>query len=143
MGHAPLYLDAQIGDVRELDGVVLATEDRAAEVFADLVGVDVEGGRELDVGDVVAAEIDVHQPRYGLGGVGIAVVLDALDQRRGAVTDADDGDADLAVRAFMSVLRGRFGHGQTSDGGFARDLRTKSTRCHTVKAVRAASRYMA
>ena len=32
-----------------------------AEVEADLGGVDVEGGDELDVADVVAAELDVHE----------------------------------------------------------------------------------
>ena len=31
-----------------------------------LVDVDVEGGRELDVAHVVAAEVDVHQPRDAL-----------------------------------------------------------------------------
>ena len=39
----------------------MAGEDRLAEVDAHLGGVDVEGGDELDVADVVAAELDVHQ----------------------------------------------------------------------------------
>ena len=37
-----------------------------AEVLADLLGVDVEGDRELDVAHVVAAEVDVHQARDDL-----------------------------------------------------------------------------
>ena len=49
--------------VGELQRVVLAREDRLGEVLADLVGVDVEGGAELDVAHVVAAEVDVHQAR--------------------------------------------------------------------------------
>ena len=99
MGHAALDGDAEVGHVGELDGVVGRGEDRLAQVLADLVGVDVEGGAELDVADVVAAEIDVHQAGDELVVRGVAVVLDALHERRGAVADADDGDADLVTRA--------------------------------------------
>ena len=50
VGHAALDLDAERRDVvAELERVVLAGEDGLREVLADLVGVDVEGGRELDV----------------------------------------------------------------------------------------------
>jgi hypothetical protein len=49
------------GDLRELDRVVLPRPDRLAEVLADLLDVDVEGRGELDVANVVAAEVDVHQ----------------------------------------------------------------------------------
>jgi hypothetical protein len=38
---------------------------------------------------VVAAELDVHQAGDARGRVGVAVVLDALDERRGAVADAE------------------------------------------------------
>ena len=70
--------------------------DRLREVEADLLGVDVERGDELDVADVVRAEVDVHQAGDLLRRVGVAVEVDALDERRGAVSDADDGDPDLA-----------------------------------------------
>ena len=89
-GHAEL-----LRHLGELHRVVLAGPDRFAEVLADLRRVDVEGGREFDVADVVAAEVDVHQARDLLGGVGVAVVVDALDEGRGAVADADDRDAHL------------------------------------------------
>ncbi len=46
------------------------------------VGVDVEGGGELDVADVVAAEVDVHQAGHALRRVGVAVVVHALHERR-------------------------------------------------------------
>ncbi len=59
------------------------------------VGVDVERGGELDVADVVAAEVDVHEAGHALVGVGVAVVVDALHERGGAVADADDRDAHL------------------------------------------------
>ena len=106
VGHAALDLDAEVRDlVGELDRVVLAGEDRLGEVLADLVGVDVERGAELDVADVVAAEVDVHQARDGLARIGVAVVLDALHERARAVADADDRDADLV----LLIARGAVG----------------------------------
>ena len=108
VGHAALDGDAQVRDVvRELDRVVLARPDRLGEVLADLVGVDVERGRELDVADVVAAEVDVHEAGDGLVRVGVAVVVDALDERVGAVADADDGDPDLLVLVPAAAVGGR------------------------------------
>ena len=69
VGHPALDGDAEVRDlVGELQRVVLAGEDRLGEVLADLVGVDVERGAELDVADVVAAEVDVHQPGDVLAG---------------------------------------------------------------------------
>ena len=97
--HAARDLDARLRHVRELDRVVRVRPDRVGEVLADLALDDVERGRELDVGDVVAAEVDVHQARDECVAVGVLVVLDALEERVGAVADADDGDAHLVLGA--------------------------------------------
>jgi hypothetical protein len=84
--------------------------DRVREVDADLALDDVEGGGELDVRDVVAAEVDVHEPRNGVFGLRVLVVLDSLEERVGAVPHADDRDAHLVLRA-PAVLRSvRAGH---------------------------------
>jgi hypothetical protein len=50
--------------VGEADGVVLPGEDGLAEVEADLGRVDVEGGDELDVAHVVAAEVTCIRPGH-------------------------------------------------------------------------------
>ena len=91
--------------VGELDRVVRVRPHRVGEVLADLVGGDVERRRELDVGDVVAAEVDVHQAGDELVVRRVLVVLHALDQRVGAVADADDGDAHLVLAAPVAVDR--------------------------------------
>ena len=106
--HAAMHLDAEVRHVAELHRVVLAAPDRLGEVLADLVGVDVERRRELDVADVVAAEVDVHETRHEVGRVGVLVVLDALDERGGAVADADDRDAYL-VLVIDSAVAGAVG----------------------------------
>ena len=85
-------------DLGELDRVVRVCPHRLGEVDSDLALDDVERGDELDVRDVVPAEVDVHQPGDELVVVGVLVVLDTLQQRVGAVADADDRDAHLAVR---------------------------------------------
>jgi hypothetical protein len=95
--HAALHRDAGVRHLAEVDRVVLAAHDRLREVLADLLGVHVEGRHELDVAHVVAAEVDVHEARHELVVGGVAVVVDALHERGGAVADADDGDADAAV----------------------------------------------
>ena len=57
-------LIAGLRDLGELDRVVRVRPDRVGEVLADLALDDVEGGGELDVRDVVAAEVDVHEPGH-------------------------------------------------------------------------------
>ena len=63
------------GDVGELDRVVRVRPDRVGEVVADLALDDVERRDELDVADVVAAEVDVHEAGDELVVVGVLVVL--------------------------------------------------------------------
>ena len=61
---AALHGHAERRHVSDLDGVVLAGDDGVGEVEADLLGVDVERGDELDVAHVVRAELDVHEPGH-------------------------------------------------------------------------------
>ena len=63
VGHPAIHghAEALARHLGELHRVVLPGPDRLAEVLADLRLVDVEGGGELDVAHVVAAEVDVHQ----------------------------------------------------------------------------------
>ena len=78
--------------------------DRVGEVDADLALHDVERGGELDVRDVVPAEVDVHEAGDRVLGLRVLVVLDSLQERVGAVAYADDRDAHLVLRA-RAVLR--------------------------------------
>jgi len=49
----------------------------------------------------------VHEPGNLFGRIRVLVVLDPLDEGVGAVADADDRDADLAVVAAVTVGVGR------------------------------------
>src|SRR3712207_4453420 len=99
----------------DLDGVVLAGDDGLGEVATDLLGVHVERGDELHVGDVVVAEADVHQTGHRGARVGVLVVLDTLHQRGGTVADADDGDLDRSHDS-PSVLTASGRSARTADG---------------------------
>ena len=55
------------------------------------------------------AELHVHEPGDAALRVGVLVVLDALDQRRGAVADADDGHSYRTHGCSFSVFSRRAG----------------------------------
>ncbi len=109
--HAAVDRHVEVRDVGELDRVVLAGPDRLGEVLADLLLVDVERGGELDVADVVAAEVDVHEARDSAVRVGVLVVLDALHERVGAVAHADDRNAHLLALIAAGAVAGSVAHG--------------------------------
>jgi hypothetical protein len=108
--HPARDLDAGLRDVRKLDRVVRLRPDRVREVEADFALDDVERGGELDVGDVVAAEVDVHEAGDGALGRCVLVVLDSLEERVGAVAHADERDAHLLLRARAVLPAIRGGH---------------------------------
>ena len=101
--HAAMHRHPEVRHVGELDRVVLTRPDGLRQILADLLLVDVERRDELDVADVVAAEVDVHQAGDDVVPGSIAVVVHALDERAGAVADADDRDAHLAVVEVAAV----------------------------------------
>ena len=76
----PQHLDAEVGD-RVRSGPCCSGRRRSPWTGpADLGGVDVERGHDLDVADVVAAELDVHEAGDVVGRVGVSVVLEALHE---------------------------------------------------------------
>jgi len=60
---------------------------------------------------VIAGEPRVHEPGDEAVVRGLTIVVDALDERRSAITDADDGNSNgshdgLLARMARSLLRG-------------------------------------
>ena len=99
MRHAPMDGDAEVRDLGEAHRVVRLAQDGFGQVEADLAGIDVEGGGELDVAHVIAVDPRPHEagdePVIGR----VAVVLDALDQCGCAVADPDDRDSNRSHSA--------------------------------------------
>ena len=48
-------------------------------------------GSEVDIGNMIACQTDVHQTRNEFVRAGVLVVVNALNQRRGAIADSYDG----------------------------------------------------
>src|SRR6266550_9358335 len=97
MRHAAGDLQAGAWHVGEAIGVVRRGIDGLGEVLAHFVAVDVECRDEVDVADVVPAEVDVHDPRDPVAGLRVPVVMDSLHERARAVAHADDRRADPAL----------------------------------------------
>ena len=91
----PLHGDVEVADRGEPDGVVVAGEHRLREVDAHLRRVDVEGGDEFEVADVVATQHDVHEAGDDFFGIRGPVVLHTLDERAGTVPHPCNGYLDL------------------------------------------------
>ncbi len=93
MGHAAANFDAGRGNIRETARVVGRSEDSLGQIFIDLIGIDIEGGAELNIAHMITAEVHVHEPWNEFFLVGIPVIFDPLNQRRSAIADADESDA--------------------------------------------------
>ena len=88
----PLHLDPHGRHVRNLQRVVGRLVDRHAEVFPDLLRVDVEGRNKLDVLRRVTSDVPVGQ---SLVRASLGVVVEPLNQGGGAVPHACYGYLDL------------------------------------------------
>jgi hypothetical protein len=67
---------------------------------------------------VVATQVDVHQPWYELVVLGGAIEVDTLNQGRGTVTYADDGNIDLSqgpCGLLSTALLAPFSHGSLAN----------------------------
>jgi hypothetical protein len=96
MGHAAGDFDPGQRDITELIGIVGRGIDGFGKVFADLVLIDIDSGHKLDIINMIAAQVDMHEPGDGIGIPGIAVVIDSLDQGRRTVPYPDDCNIDFS-----------------------------------------------
>ena len=96
MGHAPVDVDPHVGDIGKLQRVVWLGENRLGEILPNLVLVDVEGGDHVDVLDAVVPDLGVHEAGNLLVLRHLDVFVQALHERRGAVSDPNNGDFDFS-----------------------------------------------
>ena len=89
-----MHRDPKVADLGKTNGVVLAGPDGLGDVVAHLGGVHIEGGDDLDVSDVVPAQLHVHEPRHLVPRFSAAVVLEALHEGAGAIAHAGYSQSD-------------------------------------------------
>ncbi len=78
MGHAPLHHDPQRGNIAEFEGVVWLGKDGLCYVLPHLILIDVKGCNEVDIADVIAPQIYMHQSRDEVGLNSVTVVMYSL-----------------------------------------------------------------
>src|SRR5690349_21981082 len=79
-------------DVAETMRVVRAGPDRIGDIVSDLARVNVEGRGNLNVADMVTADISVHQPGNRLVRIGVPIVGQPLDERTRAIANSDNAN---------------------------------------------------
>src|SRR3546814_10696312 len=74
-----------------------AYERRISDWSSDVCSsdLDIEGGRELDIPDVIAAQADMHQPRNDVRLACTPIKCHALNERGCAVSHPHDGNANF------------------------------------------------
>ena len=108
VGHAAHDRHVQLGHVGELVRIVRVRKDGLGKIEPDFGVNDINGRAEFDIADVIPAQVDMHQAGNAVGFSGIAVKMNTLHQRRGAVTHANDRDAHfLVVTHKSSSSRGK------------------------------------
>ncbi|MBA7582593.1 hypothetical protein ES708_24525 [subsurface metagenome] len=85
MGHPPLNLNPGGGHLTKLEGVVGWGKNSLGYILANLVLINIKGSHEIDITDMIPAEINVHQPGNKFVIFGFLIVVNALNQGGGAV----------------------------------------------------------
>ena len=81
MSHAPLDPDAGRRDIADLDRIVGRGKYGLREILANLVPINVKGGDELYVANVIATQVDVHKPRNEVVSRRVLIIAHPLHQR--------------------------------------------------------------
>ena len=76
--------------------VVRRRENRIGDIPANFRFVDVEGGTQFDVPNMVAAEFHIHKARHRHVAARLGVMREPLNEGRGTIADAHNADPELA-----------------------------------------------
>ncbi len=80
MGHAPLHNHSRRGDIAEFEGVIWLSEDGLCYILPHLILIDIKRGNEVDITDMIASQIYMHQSGDEVVLSGAAVVMYSLNQ---------------------------------------------------------------
>ncbi len=97
MGHTAINWHVKVWNRREFVGVVRVSSDRFTQIQTHFGIHDIECSRKLDVVHMVAPQVDMHQAGNAVVFLRVAVEMHTLDQRRGAVPNANNGDTNFFI----------------------------------------------
>ena len=93
MRHTAIYLRIEFGNVCEAVRIVWGCVDGFTDIFTYFILINIKGGRELDIVDVVPTKVDVHQARDKILWLCLTIVVDTLYQRTGTVASSNECNA--------------------------------------------------
>ena len=102
MGHTAPDLDTDLGHVTKLIGVVGPGIDRLGKVLTHLVLVDIDGSYKINIADMIPTKIDMHNTGNRLIILSFPIIMDALNQRRSAITNSNNSHIYLTQSPFPS-----------------------------------------
>src|SRR5258708_7527094 len=88
MIHAPVDLRAQLRDIAKAIRIIWGCVNGFAEIFAHLIMVNIKGRGELNIANVISAQVHMHQAWDEIARFRFTIVMYALYQRTGTVTYA-------------------------------------------------------
>ena len=104
MSHAAMDFDAEALYFSEPNCVVGLRRNCFTEIATDFRHVDIKRGAELNVAWSIAAKFDVHQAGRKIVCFRSTIKLHALHQRRGAVSNADNSNADFTAAILFHTM---------------------------------------
>ena len=78
MCHAAVYLCIEFGNICKAIRIIWGSVNSLTDIFAHFILINVKSGSELDIVDVVASKIDMHQARNKILWLCLTIVMDAL-----------------------------------------------------------------
>ncbi len=95
------------GNIRKAERVIGSGVDGFGDIAPDLRSGDVEGRGDLDIADVISAEIGMHQPRNRLVLLRVAIECQPLDEGGRAIADTDQPDPN-GVRSHLTTTPAQY-----------------------------------
>jgi hypothetical protein len=73
------------GHLTKLEGIIGFGKNGSGQVLTYLVLINIEGSHEINIADMIPAEIDMHKSRYKFILFCFLIVVNALNQGRGTI----------------------------------------------------------
>ena len=78
MGHTPYDRNIQFRYIVKLIGIIWLCVYRLSQIFAHLILIDIKGGHEVDITDMITSQVNMHQARYELIRIRFFIVINTL-----------------------------------------------------------------
>src|SRR5437762_1859078 len=82
-----------MGNISKTVGVIRLSIDSLTEILSHFVSIYIKSCSKLNIFDMISAKIHMHQSWHEIIRLRIPVIVDALHEGTGTVSDTDNGNA--------------------------------------------------